>query len=166
MSSAIGGDCSRVYLLTKPWRSSSVVTIAAIKLSASRMKKTILVICGILAVVLGIAGIFLPLLPTTPFLLVAAACYVRSSERLYKWLTTNRWTGSYIQTYQKGTGLPLRAKILTVAILWGTVGWSTYLIGHRLIFLIQFFFAILTTILILRLPTQQPGNPTKEPKKD
>jgi len=130
------------------------------------MKKKLLVICGNLAVLMGVAGIFLPLLPTTPFLLVAAACYVRSSERLYQWLTTNRWTGSYIQTYQKGKGIPLRAKILTVAILWGTVGWSTYLIGQPLIFLIQFVFAILTTILILRLPTQQLGNSTKGSKKE
>ena len=130
------------------------------------MKKSILVICGNLAVVLGIAGIFLPLLPTTPFLLLAAACYVRSSERLYQWLTTNRWTGSYLQTYQKGKGIPRRAKILTIAILWGTVGWSTYLIGQSLIFIIQFVFAILTTILILRLPTQQRRDPTKGSKKD
>ena len=60
---------------------------------------------------LGIAGIFLPLLPTTPFLLLAAACYVRSSPRLYRWLMNHRWTGEYIRDYREKRGLPLRTKI-------------------------------------------------------
>ena len=67
--------------------------------------KIILISVGSLSVLLGILGIFLPLLPTTPFLLLAALCYSRSSERFYQWLVTNRWFGEYIRNYREGRGI-------------------------------------------------------------
>jgi uncharacterized membrane protein YbaN (DUF454 family) len=73
---------------------------------------------------MGILGIFLPLLPTTPFLLLAAACYARSSPRLYRWLHENRWFGAYLTNYRAGRGLPVRAKVITIAILWLAIGIS------------------------------------------
>lgn len=76
---------------------------------------------GTMCVALGTLGIFLPLLPTTPFLLLAAVCYARSSPRLLHWLTHNRWFGSYIRNYREGRGMPLREKILTLALLWLTI---------------------------------------------
>jgi uncharacterized membrane protein YbaN (DUF454 family) len=79
---------------------------------------------GTLAVVLGIIGIFLPVLPTTPFLLLAAFCYARSSDRFYQWLITNRWFGKYIKDYREGKGIPRREKVLTLTMLWLTIGFA------------------------------------------
>lgn len=83
-----------------------------------QLKKILLIIAGTISLGLGILGIFLPLLPTTPLLLLAAACYVRSSERLYNWLITNKYFGPYILNYRQGNGIPLQAKIVGVSVLW------------------------------------------------
>ncbi len=77
-----------------------------------------LIIAGSISLGLGVLGIILPLLPTTPLLLLAAACYVRSSEKLYNWLITNKYFGSYIQNYRDGKGIPLKAKVIGVSLLW------------------------------------------------
>ncbi|MBR3118458.1 YbaN family protein [Oceanobacillus profundus] len=82
------------------------------------IKKMFLIIAGTISLVLGVLGIMLPLLPTTPFLLLSAACYVRSSDKLYQWLITNKYVGSYILNYREGKGIPLKAKIVSVSLLW------------------------------------------------
>lgn len=82
------------------------------------MKKAFLISCGSLSLGLGIIGIILPLLPTTPFLLLSAACYARSSQKLYHWLIENKYVGSYIKHYHAGKGIPLKAKIIAVSVLW------------------------------------------------
>jgi hypothetical protein len=79
---------------------------------------------GTISTVIGIIGIFVPILPTTPFLLLAAACYTRSSERFYRWLLYNRIIGVYIRNYVEGKGMPLRAKLFTILLLWVTIGIS------------------------------------------
>jgi uncharacterized membrane protein YbaN (DUF454 family) len=95
------------------------------KRQASRnWKRILLIIAGTLFVGLGILGIFLPLLPTTPFLVLAAACYVRSSQRLYDWLLNNNWFGKYFRNYLQGKGVPLKIKLLTITLLWITIGFS------------------------------------------
>lgn len=73
---------------------------------------------------LGIIGIFVPILPTTPFLLLAAACYMRSSERFYRWLTNNRVFGAYVRNYIEGRGMPIRMKLATILLLWLAIGLS------------------------------------------
>ncbi|WP_339229958.1 YbaN family protein [Oceanobacillus sp. FSL K6-2867] len=82
------------------------------------IKKIFLIIAGSVSLVLGVLGIVMPLLPTTPFLLLSAACYVRSSDKLYQWLITNKYFGSYILNYRQGKGIPLKAKVISVTILW------------------------------------------------
>ena len=74
----------------------------------------------------GILGIFVPILPTTPFLLLAAACYTRSSQKMYNWLLDNRFFGSYIKNYIQGNGIPLKVKVFTVILLWITIGLSAW----------------------------------------
>lgn len=82
---------------------------------------------------LGIVGIAIPLLPTTPFLLLAAACYLRGSERMYKWMLTNRYFGSYLRNYRQGRGIPWRVKIATVSLLWIVIGFSAIVVTDNMI---------------------------------
>lgn len=83
--------------------------------------KTVYIILGTLSLGLGILGIFLPLLPTTPFLLLTAALYFRGSSRLYAWLTGHKYLGSYIRNFREHKAIPLRAKIVSVALIWITM---------------------------------------------
>ncbi|NLG28893.1 MAG: DUF454 domain-containing protein [Chloroflexi bacterium] len=85
------------------------------------MGKRLLLVAGIVTTVLGLVGVVVPLLPTTPFLLLAAACYIRSSERLYRWLTTHRLFGAYIRNYREHHAVALHAKVLALVLLWGTI---------------------------------------------
>jgi len=80
---------------------------------------------GVLAVLLGILGIFLPLLPTTPFLLLASACFARGSVRLHRWLIGHRVFGKYIANSEAGYGIPLKGKIVATVMLWGSMAWSS-----------------------------------------
>jgi hypothetical protein len=84
----------------------------------------LLIIAGTFFMGMGIVGIIVPVLPTTPFLLLAAACYARSSQRFYGWLLNNKWFGNYIRNYLQGKGVPLKVKVLTIALLWITIGCS------------------------------------------
>ena len=93
-------------------------------MSRALLRKWVLVTLGVIAVALGIIGVLVPLLPTTPFLLLAAACFVRSSERLYAWLIRHRWFGTYIRHYREHRAIPLRAKVVTLALLWGSIGYA------------------------------------------
>lgn len=90
----------------------------------ARVKKWLLIAAGTICVILGVVGIFLPLLPTTPFLLLAAVCYAGSSPKFYRWLLNNRWFGRYIKNYREGKGLTLTTKIVSTGLLWATIGIS------------------------------------------
>jgi uncharacterized membrane protein YbaN (DUF454 family) len=90
------------------------------------LSKWILVTIGIVAVGLGVIGVFVPLLPTTPFLLLAAACFVRSSDRLYAWLIHHKWFGDYIRHYREHRAITLRAKVVTLLLLWGVIGYTAF----------------------------------------
>lgn len=83
--------------------------------------KTLYILLGSLSLVLGIIGIFLPLLPTTPFLLLTAALYVRSSPRLYNWLLRQKHLGPYIRNFREHKAIPLKAKIISVSLIWITI---------------------------------------------
>lgn len=98
--------------------------------------KIILNFVGILAVILGVLGIFLPLLPTTPFLLLASACFVRASPRMHHWLQTNPVFGKYLRNYENGHGIPLRGKIWMLIFMWGSMSysiWRTDLLWLRIV---------------------------------
>ena len=93
---------------------------------SKRVTRSLLIVAGTTSTAIGIVGIFVPMLPTTPFLLLAAACYMRSSERFYRWLTHNRYLGAYIRNYIEGKGIPVKVKVITLTLLWVTIGLSAY----------------------------------------
>jgi uncharacterized membrane protein YbaN (DUF454 family) len=116
----------------------------------------LLVAAGFLFVGLGAAGIFLPLLPTTPFLLLAAACFARSSERFYKWLLHNRWFGGYIRDYREGRGIPVGVKIVTVALLWLVIILSAaFAVSSLVVRIILAVIAVGVTAHILSIRTKR-----------
>lgn len=94
------------------------------RLHIGRLRRWLLIGLGAIALGLGILGIFVPLLPTTPFLLLAAAAFVRSSEKLHDWLLNHRWFGTYIRNYREHRAITLRAKVLTLTMLWSTIGYA------------------------------------------
>lgn len=109
---------------------------------------------GIFFVGLGIAGIFIPLLPTTPFLLLAAACFMKSSKRLYNWLVTHKWFGSYIRNYREYKAIPKRTKIATLIFLWGTIGYTSFaVVTSWIIRLLLLIVSIGVTVHILSIKT-------------
>jgi uncharacterized membrane protein YbaN (DUF454 family) len=110
---------------------------------------------GTISLALGTIGLFFPILPTTPFLLISAACYVRSSERMYNWLIKNRWFGNYIRNYQEGKGIPLKTKIFAISILWATILYSSFFILNEILIaqIVLLCVAVGVSVHLLRLPT-------------
>lgn len=88
--------------------------------------KTTLNLVGSIAVALAILGIFLPLLPTTPFLLLASACFARGSTRMHGWLLNNKVFGTYIRDYEQGKGIPAKAKVSALTLLWASLAFSAF----------------------------------------
>jgi uncharacterized protein len=129
--------------------------IASKKSKKQSVLKALLLVAGTISLTLGAIGIILPILPTTPFLLLSAACYLRSSERMHKWLLGNRWFGEYIRNYQEGKGIPLKTKIVAMSVLWVAIIYSAFfaldevLVAQVALLLI----ALGVTIHLIRLPT-------------
>lgn len=96
------------------------------------MLKYLYIAAGTLSLILGVVGIFVPLLPTTPFLLLTAALYFKSSPRLYDWLLRNHYLGIYIRNFREYKAIPLRAKIVSVVLLWATIGYCVLAVVEAL----------------------------------
>ena len=117
-----------------------------------------LLLSGFIAVALGVLGIFLPVLPTVPFLLLAVACFTRSSERFYNWLIDHAHLGPMIRPYLDGNGLKRTTKLKAVGLVWISITISVLLMSARpwlqgTLILI----ALGVTIYLLRLPTTEVG---------
>lgn len=113
---------------------------------------------GTLSLAIGIVGIFTPVLPTTPFLLLAAACYLRSSQRFHRWLMNNRVFGSYIRNYTEGRGIPIRVKLFTIALLWITIGISIWVVDNLIVTIVLLIVAVGVTlhIALIRAKKDRP----------
>jgi uncharacterized membrane protein YbaN (DUF454 family) len=113
-----------------------------------------MVSAGLVMVVLGIIGIFLPVMPTTPFLLLAAFLFARSSNRFYTWLITNRYFGSHIRNYREKRGIKLRVKVASISMLWITILLSAFVfVSNLYIRVLLLLIATVVTIHILTVKT-------------
>lgn len=112
----------------------------------------LLIVIGFISLALAIIGLLVPLLPTTPFLLLSSACFLRSSETLYKWLINHKIFGRYLWLYLKYHAVPLHTKIIALCMLWLSIGYSVFYVAemswHRVFLLI---IAVCVTVHILRL---------------
>ena len=122
--------------------------------ASQKLVRAFFFVAGTVSLVLGAIGIVLPILPTTPFLLLALACYFRSSERMTNWMLNNKYFGKYIRNYRDGKGIPLKTKLFALTILWTTIVISSFFIIPVLIIqIILFIVATAVTIHLVRLPT-------------
>jgi len=113
-----------------------------------------LIIIGWTSVVLGVVGIFLPLLPTTPFLLLAVSCFAKSSKRFHDWLLNQPQLGPYIHLYLDGKGIPVKAKAYILIMLWFTISTSAlFFVDPVAIKLSLLGIASAVSIYIIRMPT-------------
>lgn len=103
---------------------------AQVRKHDSTLVRVALVVLGSGFVALGVAGIFLPVLPTTPFLLLAAACYARASRRFYNWLLNNRWFGPTILEWQQYRSIRYRTKLTAIAMMALTLASSIVFFVH------------------------------------
>ena len=117
----------------------------------SSIRRALLITAGLASVVAGAIGIVVPLLPTTPFLLLAAVCFVRSSDRLYRWLTGNRVFGSYLRNYQEHRAMPAGMKWCAIGVLWLTIGLSIVAIDNVPVRVMLVAIAVGVTIVISRI---------------
>lgn len=121
-----------------------------------KLKRKLLIVAGTISTAIGIVGIFVPILPTTPFLLLAAACYLRSSRKFYNWLLNNRFFGAYVRSYLQGRGMPLKIKVLTILLLWVTIACSSIFAVQALIIrVILVLVAIGVTVHIILIKNAQ-----------
>ncbi len=125
------------------------------KKSKPKVVRVLLLVAGTVSLVLGTVGLVLPILPTTPFLLLAAACYLRSSERMHKWLLGNRWFGEYIRNYQEGRGIPMKTKIAAVTVLWAAILYSSFFVLDEILIaqIALLAVALGVSVHLIRLPT-------------
>ncbi len=126
---------------------------------SKRIQRLFLMSLGALALLLGLAGMVLPLLPTTPFLLLAAACFVRSSTRAHSWLVAHPHLGPLILPWLEGSGIPLRAKGYSLAGLWLSLGFSAWLIGRLELTALLVLVGLGVSTWILRQPTRIEETP-------
>ena len=116
--------------------------------------KTIYIILGTISLVLGTLGVFLPLLPTTPFYLLTAWLYMRGSQKMYDKVMSNRYFGSIVRNFQEDKSIPLKTKIVIVSMLWGTISLSAFLaVSIWWVRLILFAIAVGVTIHVLSYKT-------------
>lgn len=136
-------------------RPEPAVLPAGYRPAKSRVLRGVLLGIGWISVALGVLGIALPLLPTTPFLLLAAACFLRSSSEFHGWLLGHPYLGRYLEYYLGGQGMPFRAKVYTLAMLWSTMALSAWLVSNRWVSLILLITGLAVTMHMARLPTRK-----------
>ena len=126
---------------------------------SEKIKSTIFTVFGTIFLIIGAIGVFIPILPTTPFLLLAAACYLRGSERLHRWLIYNRVFGEFIRNYTEGRGIKQRQKIYTISFLWLMIIFSViYVLKNSLFRILLLLIAMVVSIHIIILPTIKQTN--------
>jgi uncharacterized protein len=103
--------------------------------------KAFLIIIGTLSITLGVIGIVVPLLPTTPLILLGAACYVKASDELYQKLIKNKWLGGYIKDFREKNGITLKNKVLSLCLMWISIT------GTILFFDIEFWLAAFLIVI-------------------
>lgn len=118
-------------------------------------------VVGCIAVVLALLGVFLPLLPTTPFLLLASVCFARGSTRMHRWLLDNQLFGEYLRNFEDGQGMPRKAKVITLTILWASLGFSAFKVNSAALTVLLLAIGIGVTIYLVKFLPSKRGRVSK-----
>ncbi len=122
----------------------------------SPLVRGLLIAAGAVCVVLGVIGIFLPLLPTTPLMLLAAACFARSSRRFHDWLLANRTFGPLIREWEKHRSIPRRTKLTAIGLMSLTLGVSiVFFVRPTWLQALLAVFGVLLAIWLYRIPSRE-----------
>ena len=137
----------------------------ATKKTISPFVRFLMITAGLISVGLGVIGIVLPILPTTPFFLLAAFLFVRSSQKYYRWLLSHKLFGNYIRNYIYKRSISKGVKIFTLSLLWMSILFSvtfaTNLLWLRILLIL---IALGVSIHVLRLNTTRSENDDEKPK--
>jgi len=121
---------------------------------SAKVKKGFYILLGTLALALGAVGLFIPVLPTTPLVILAAACYFRGSERLYNWVLDTELFGETIRNYRAGRGLTRGTKIRAVGLMWAVILLSAFLFVENILIRVSLIgIAAAVSAYLMRLPT-------------
>ena len=121
---------------------------------SGKMMRGIYIVVGTIALVIGAIGLFLPVIPTTPLVILAAACYYRGSERLHAWILRSRWFGGTIKNYQAGRGLTRDTKVRAISMMWAMILISAwFFVSNLFVRVAMIGVAIGVTVYLVRLPT-------------
>lgn len=122
--------------------------------------------CGWISIGCAVVGIFLPIVPTVPFLLLAVACFARSSERFHRWLMEHNHLGPLLHDYLKGSGIPRRAKLVAISMIWVSFPTSAVLFAEALwLKILLIGAAVVISGYLFFLPTAAPDNRQKQPRQ-
>lgn len=125
-------------------------------LANSRVLRCLYIGAGFVSLVLGLLGLFVPVFPTSPFILLAAALFARGSERFYWWLLNNRYFGKQVRSWRNNEGLTIRMKLLIIAAIAGTLTFSTVIfVPYIPVKIILILIAIAVSIYIWKQPTKR-----------
>jgi len=120
-----------------------------------KVKRTLVFIMGLIALGLGTLGMVLPLLPTTPFVILAATCFSYSSDEFYNWIKKNRLFGPYIENYREKRGLTIAFKVRTIIILWVSLAISMFLLREVWIYALLCVVGVCVTTHLLLIKTRK-----------
>lgn len=126
------------------------------KLYQKKIKKIFLIFLGLASTVTGIIGIVVPLLPTTPFLLLGAYCFLKSSTKLYNWLINHKIFGKYIYNYLKYKSITFTGKITSIVLLWLTLGISMFLLKNLHVTIFLLLIGLSVSIHLIKLKIYNP----------
>lgn len=133
--------------------------IESINIKTNPVLRWLLIFSGLILVAVGVLGMFLPLLPTTVFFLLAAWCFARSSEKFYIWLHGNRYFGKYLTDYRSGNGMTLKSKVFSLSVLWVSIAYSAFFATELLyIRILLFLIAAGVTWHLLAIKTSGKHN--------
>ena len=134
---------------------SEINTVHIVNLDRSRVSRMVWFSLGFTIMSIGLIGIVVPGLPTTPLMILAAVCYAKSSQKFYDWVINHKLFGHHVKNYREGKGIPSKSKKIIIPTLWVFVLFAVF-IGipkhHIYAKIVTFVLGLIGTIYILRIP--------------